>query len=124
MRTAGRRGWFEGLRVGRTATADDAVTSYERAIGIKSDHPAAYQGLSETLEAKGDVEGRLRATRLSSGRHAGRAVRLKSIMPREKACAYAWKHRAWTRVVEFCGELRRYARQTSRARTKRRAWNR
>ena len=44
--------------------ADDAVTSYERAIGIKSDHPAAYQGLSETLEAKGDVEGRLRATRL------------------------------------------------------------
>ena len=85
--------------------ADDAVTSYERAIGIKSDHPAAYQGLSETLEAKGDVEGRLRATRLlaDATRASGKIEKYYEFM--KKACAYAWKHRAWTRVVEFCGEL-------------------
>ena len=85
--------------------ANDAVTSYERAIGIKSDHPAAYQGLTETYEATGDVEGRLRATRLlaDATRASGKIEKYYECM--KKACAYAWEHRAWTRVVEFCGEL-------------------
>jgi len=85
--------------------AKDAVTSYERAIGIKSDHPAAYQGLTETYEASGDVEGRLRATRVvtDATRASGKIEKYYECM--KKACAYAWEHRAWTRVVEFCGEL-------------------
>ena len=85
--------------------ANDAVTSYERAIGIKSEHPAAYQGLTEMYEATGDVEGRLRATRLlaNATRASGKIEKYYECM--KKACAYAWEHRAWTRVVEFCGEL-------------------
>jgi superkiller protein 3 len=42
---------------------EDAIASYEKALGIKPEHAAAYQGLNEVYEANGNVEKRLEVLR-------------------------------------------------------------
>lgn len=86
---------------------DDAVVAYERAVSIKGDHPAAYQGLNETTHAKGDVEGRFRALRalVDAQRASGKTDKYLEFL--NQACDFAWSRGDWARSIEFYRELGR-----------------
>lgn len=86
---------------------DDAVIAYERAVAIKGDHPAAFQGLNETTHAKGDVEGRFRALRalVDTQRASGKMDRYIEFL--NQACDFAWSTNDWARAIEFYSELGR-----------------
>ena len=43
---------MDGKAANALGALDDAVKSYERAIEIRSEHPAAYQGLNETYRGE------------------------------------------------------------------------
>ena len=96
---------MDGKAANALGALDDAVKSYERAIEIRSEHPAAYQGLNETFAAKGDVVGRLRALRalVDAHRASGKVDKLVEFL--KQACACAWENAQWSRVIEFCGEM-------------------
>ena len=96
---------MDGKAANALGALDDAVKSYERAIEIRSEHPAAYQGLNETYAAKGDVVGRLRALRalVDAHRASGKVDKLVEFL--KQACACAWENAQWSRVIEFCGEM-------------------
>ena len=88
--------------------SDDAVKAYERAIGIRRDHPAAYQGLNETHAKTGDVEGQLRALSALVETHRASGKTEKYVGFLTQACDLAWEQKDWARAIGFYRELGRF----------------
>lgn len=82
---------------------EDAIASYEKALGIKPEHAAAYQGLNEVYEANGNVEKRLEVLRHLVKSHKESKFE-KYVEFLRQGCECAWANERWNDAAALCGE--------------------